>query len=156
MKLKQALLVIVLLLLIACESDQAKFARAEKECSQKNSIDKLEVSVYGYSPKNENSIAVKILRSGKIIADYQDTITKKYFDSLRLRRDYTIARNILLTDTVIVKVANGPTKKLYGFTYAVKPHYAMMNHNFGCEFSSYIEDGKKFEERSVIFKKGSR
>ena len=116
-KMKKAVWFIVPLFLMACESEHTKFVRAERECLQKNSIDKLELSLYGYSAKDVNSVSVKIHRSGKIIADYNDTIPKKFRDSIRLRRDYTIERKILLTDTLFVKIAGEPTRKLYGFSF---------------------------------------
>ena len=117
MKMKRALYFIVPLFLTACESEHEKLARAERECMQKNSIDNLELSLYGYSAKDVNSVSVKIQRSGKIIADYNDTIPKKFRDSIRLCRDYSIEKKILLTDSLFVKIAGEPTRKLYGFSF---------------------------------------
>ncbi|WP_025144326.1 hypothetical protein [Pedobacter jeongneungensis] len=151
MKFIKVVPVIIMLFFIACESDETKFARAEKECSQKNSLDRLELSLSGYAIKDADSVSVKILRSGKIIADYKDTITKKFFDSLRLQRHYTIERRILLSDTLIIKIAGEPAKKIYGFAYAVNPHFTMMNSNWGCEFSSYIMDGQLVKDYQVSF-----
>lgn len=153
MKLKKAVWFIVPLFFIACESDKEKFAQAERECSQKNSIDKLELNFFGYSSKEANSVSIKIQRSDKIIEDYMDTIPKKFSDSIRLRRNYTIKKNILLTDTLMVKIADEATKKIYGFGYAVQPHFSMMDRNYGCEFSSFVEDGKIMKESTVVFTK---
>ena len=151
MKLKKALCFILPLFFMACESEHEKFARAERECSQKTSIDKLELSLYGYSYEDANSVCIKIQRSGKIIADYMDTIPKKFNDPSRLRRDYTIKKNILLTDTLMVKIADEPAKKLYGFSYAVQPHFSMMDRDYGCEFSSFVADGTIVKESTVVF-----
>jgi len=153
MKTKKAICFIVPLFFIACESDKEKFERAARECAQKNTIENLELSLYGYSSKDANSVSVKIQRSGKIIEDYKDTIPKKFSDSLRLRRDYTIKKNILLSDTLFVKIADEPTKKLYGFSYAVQPHFSMMDRNYGCRFSSFIENGKIMNDYRVVFTK---
>lgn len=155
MKLKTTLWFIVPMFFISCESDKEKFARAERECAEKNSIEKLEVSLYGYSVKDASLVSIKIKRSGELIEDYQDTISTKFSDSSRLRRDYTIRKNILLTDTVMVTIANEPARKIYGFSYAVNPHFTMMDSNFGCEFSSFIMDGEMLNESTVSLIKRS-
>ena len=113
----------------------------------------MELSLYGYSAKEVSSVSIKIQRSGKIIDDYKDTIPKKFTDSIRLRRDYTIEKKILLTDTFFVKIAGEPTRKLYGFSYAVHAQFSMMNRDYGCRFSSFVADGKTFEESTVVFTK---
>ena len=151
--MKKAIYFIVPLFFIACESDKEKFERAARECSQKNSIENLELSFYGYSTMDANSVSIKIQRGGKIIKDYKDTIPKKFTDSLRLRRDYTIKQNILLNDTLLVKIADEPTKKLYGFSYAVQAHFSMMDRNYGCTFSSFTENGKIMKDYRVVFTK---
>ncbi|KLT66312.1 hypothetical protein [Pedobacter sp. BMA] len=149
MKLIKAISVILLPFFVACESDEKKFARAERECSQKNSVDQLDVSLFGYSYDDADSVSIKIQRDGKIIADYKDALPKKYFDSLRHQRYYTIKKNILLTDTLMVKIAKEPIRKIYGFSYAVKPHFTMMNRDFGCEFNSFVMDGEIVNESTV-------
>jgi hypothetical protein len=149
MKVIKAISVILLPFFVACESDEKKFVRAERECYQKNSMDQLDGSLFGYSYDDVDSVSIKIQRGGKIIADYRDALPKKYFDSLRHQRYYTIKKNILLTDTLMVKTANEPTKKIYGFSYAVKPHFTMMNRDFGCEFSSFVIDGELVNESTL-------
>jgi len=44
-----------------------------------------------------------------------------------LRRGYPIEKNILLTDTLLIEIADEPTRKLLGFSYAVRPFFSMVD-----------------------------
>jgi hypothetical protein len=153
MNITKFLSIVILLFLVGCESDEQKMAKAEKECAQKKNIDRLNISFFGYFPKDADTVQIKIKRGNKIIENYNDTIPHRISDSLRHIRYYDINKQIALTDTVWVKIKNEPAKKIYGFKYMVRPHFTMMNSGWGCDFYELVVDGKTNEGAFVNFHK---
>lgn len=142
---------LIIPLLLSCESDKERLAKIEKECSAKTQIDGFNISFFGYFPKEADSIHVKIKRGDQIINEYSDKIPETISDSLRHLRNYFVKNDILLTDTVFVSIKNEPVKKIYDFKYLVRPHYTMMNKDWGCDFYELSIDGKKSTGTSVDF-----
>ncbi|AZA80762.1 hypothetical protein C1637_11935 [Chryseobacterium lactis] len=138
-------LFLLLLCCFSCESDEAKLARAEKECAAKTKIDGLTISFFGYFPKDVDSVSIQIKRGNNIVKNYSDPIPTIISDSLRHQRTYYLKNEIKLTDTVFIKIKNEPVKKLYDFKYLVRAHFTMMNRNWGCDFYELKADGKVYE-----------
>jgi hypothetical protein len=122
------------------ESDEAKIARAEKECQKKTNIDGLRVYFFGYFQSDADSLDIKIKHGDKIIENYIDKIPEVVEDSIRHLRHYDIDRKILITDTLILKIKSEPEKKLYGFKYFVRPHFTMFDSDWGCDFYELTAD----------------
>ncbi|MBB6372128.1 hypothetical protein [Chryseobacterium shigense] len=137
--------------LLSCESDKERLSKIEKECLAKTKIDGFNVSFFGYFPKDADSVNIRIKRRNQIIQNYHDKIPDAISDSLRHQRNYFVKNEILLTDTVFVKIKNEPAKKIYGFRYLVRAHYSMMNKDWGCDFYELTTDGKVSEGASVHF-----
>jgi hypothetical protein len=152
---KVVVLMIYVLLFCACNNtnDQEKIAQAEKDCAQKTKIDALHISFFGYFPDEADSINVKIKRGNQIIADFNEKIPLMIVDSLRHLREYTIQKEILLTDTVILKIKNETEKKAYHFKYMVRPHFTMSNCAYACEYYEVTVDNKVIEGGGVDFMK---
>lgn len=154
MKFKILLCLLLLLMgifFLTYESDDARLAKIEKECTARNTIQELSISFFGYFPKDADSIDIKIKRGNTIIKEYTDKIPDKIADSLRHQRYYSIKDEILITDTLFLKIKNEPVKKIYGFQYTVVPHYTMMNKNWGCELGKLTINGKENEGAYIDF-----
>ncbi|KFF22892.1 hypothetical protein [Chryseobacterium sp. JM1] len=148
---KNIALILTAVFLLSCESDKEKLSKAEKECAAQTKIDGFPVSFFGYFPKDADSIYVKIKRGDQLIKNYSDKIPDLISDSLRHQRNYFIKNEILLTDTVFVKIKSEPVKKIYGFKYLVRSHNTMMNKDWGCDFYELIVDGKVSQGATVDF-----
>ncbi|MGG5210865.1 hypothetical protein ACQWU4_18245 [Chryseobacterium sp. MIQD13] len=144
-------LIFITLLLLSCESDKERLSKIEKECAAKTKIDGFTISFFGYFPKDADSIDIQIKRGDNMIQNYSDKISDMISDSLRHQRNYLVKNEILLTDTVFVKIKNEPAKKIYGFKYLVRSHYTMMNKDWGCDFYELTTDGKISEGATVNF-----
>ncbi|MCT2407475.1 hypothetical protein NZD88_07990 [Chryseobacterium antibioticum] len=149
--MKNLIFVLMALCFISCESDKEKLAKVEKECAAKTKIDGFNVSFFGYFPKDADSVHIQIKRGNQIIQNYHDKIPTAIFDSLRNQRNYLVKNELLLTDTVFVKIKNEPAKKIYGFKYLVRSHYTMMNKGWGCDFYELNVDGEISEGAAVHF-----
>ncbi|MBL1219457.1 hypothetical protein JET18_01330 [Chryseobacterium sp. L7] len=149
--MKPMFFVLLGVFLLSCESDKERLAKIEKECSAKTQIDGFNISFFGYFPKEADSIHIKIKRGDQIIKEYSDKIPETISDSLRHLRNYSLKNDILLTDTVFVSIKNEPVKKIYDFKYLVRPHYTMMNKDWGCDFYELSIDSKKSTGASVDF-----
>lgn len=149
--LQTTFLVLITLLLLSCESDKDRLAKAEKECAAKTKIDGFHISFFGYFPKDADSINILIKRGNQTIRKYSDKIPDVISDSLRHQRNYFVKDEIHLTDTVFVNIKNKPAKKIYGFKYFVRPHYTMMSKDWGCDFYELKADGKTSEGAVVDF-----
>ena len=135
------------------ESDSIKISKAENECSKKTSIDELRISFFGYFSEDVDSIQIKIKRSDTIAESYTDVVPQRIQDSLRHLREYKIDKQILLTDTVFLKIKNEPVKKVYGFKYFVRPHFTMYCSGWGCDFYELIVNEKVVSGQNVDFMK---
>ncbi|SHG49862.1 hypothetical protein [Chryseobacterium vrystaatense] len=149
--MKNIPLVFILLLLLSCESDKERLAKVEKECSAKTAIDGFNISFFGYFPKDADSVGITIKRGNQIIKNYTDKIPDVISDSLRNQRNYILKNDLLLTDTVFIKIKNEPVKKIYDFKYLVRSHYTMMSKGWGCDFYEMKIDGKIIQSPSVDF-----
>jgi len=134
-------------------TDEEKLALAEKECSERTKIDELPIYFYGYFPQDADTINIKIKRGNSVIKDYNDRIPMQITDSLRHLREYHITEEILLTDTVIIKIKNEPEKKAYNFKYIVNPHYTMSESNYGCDYYEVTVNKEVIEGGTVSFVK---
>lgn len=139
------------LFLLSCESDKKRLSKIEKECSAKTKIEGFNISFFGYFPKDADSIYIQIKRGDQIIQNYRDKIPDIISDSLRHQRNYLVKNEIRLTDTVFIKIKNEPAKKIYDFKYLVRPHYTMMNKDWGCDFYELKVDGKIREGAAVDY-----
>lgn len=149
--MKNLAFVLTAVFLLSCESDKEKLSKAEKECAAQTKIDGFPVSFFGYSPKDADSIHIKIKRGDQVIKSYSDKIPDLISDSLRHQRNYFVKNEILLTDTVFVKIKSEPVKKIYAFKYLVRSHNTMMNKDWGCDFYELIVDGKVSQGAMVDF-----
>lgn len=148
---KTIVLILTTTLFISCESDKERLAKVKKECVAKTKIEGFNISFFGYFPKDADSVHIQIKRGNHIIQNYRDKIPNAIFDSLRNQRNYLVKNEILLTDTVFVKIKNEPVKSIYGFKYLVRPHYTMMNKGWGCDFYELTVDGEISEGTAVYF-----
>lgn len=153
MKISNTHLVLLFLLtiFISCETDEEKIAQAEKECTSQTKIDGFSVSFYGYFLEDADSINIKIRRNGKFILDYNDIIPQRISDSLRHQRNYFVKNEILLTDTVFIKIKGEAAKAISDFKYSVRAHFTMMSRNWGCDFHELKVDGIVNEGATVMF-----
>lgn len=151
MKKLSILTFILAFIFVACETDQDRFERAEKECANQTKIDGFAVSFFGYFPEDADSINIKIKRNGKFISEYDDIIPQEITDSLRHQRNYFLKNDILLTDTVLVKIKDEAEKTITDFTYSVRPHFTMMSKDWGCDFYDFKVDGIAVEGATVMF-----
>jgi hypothetical protein len=136
-------------------SDEEKMAKVEAECSKRNSIDGLYLRFLGYFPSDADTIKVIIKSMNNKIDSFVDVIPHRVTDSIRHLREYTINRNILLTDTLFLKIDCEPVKKVYDFKYRVRAQFAMFDHNWGCSLCSLTVDGKPEQSGYVSFMKTS-
>ena len=149
---------IILFLFTSCvfnqkSRDKEKIALAEKECSQKTKVDQITIRFYGYFQSEADSINVKIKRGDKIVENFSEKIPEKITDSLRHLREYTLNKEILLTDTLFLKIKNTTVKKVYNFKYLVRPHFTMLSHGWGCDFYELTVDGKVINGGNIEFMK---
>lgn len=149
--LQNIFLAFITIVLLSCENDKERLSKIEKECSAKTKVDGFNISFFGYFPKDADSVNIQIKRENQIIRNYNDKIPDAISDSLRHQRNYLVKNEILLTDTVFVKIKNEPAKKIYGFKYLVRAHYTMMSKDWGCDFYELTIDGKVSEGASVHF-----
>lgn len=140
-------------LFVACETDQDRFEKAEKECANQTKIDGFAISFFGYFPEDADSINIKIKRNGKFILEYDDIVPQEITDSLRHQRNYFVKNEILLTDTVLLKIKGEADKIITDFTYSVRPHFTMMSKDWGCDFYDFKVDGIAVEGATVMFVK---
>lgn len=147
-KFKSLLLItFVVSLFFACQSEESvkrKYERAEKECRKKNSIDRLHINFLGYSYDEVSEISAEI--RGTQRKKFNFMVSEKILDSIRKLRAYTINQEINLKDTIILIFPNKERFVLTDFKYIVRPHFGMMNKNFGCDFyemkiNNIIEEG---------------
>lgn len=149
--MKRLAFALLTLFLLSCESDKERLSKIEKECSAKTTIEGFNISLFGYFPKDADSIYIQIKRGDQIIQNYHDKIPDAVVDSLRHQRNYMVKNEIYLTDTVFVKIKHEPAKKIYDFKYLVRYHYTMMNKDWGCDFYELKVDGKIKEGATVDF-----
>ncbi len=150
--------IIIALSFLSCintKKDNRKIAAAEKECSLKKDIAGLDIRFYGYFKSEADSINIKIKRGNQLVENYNDKISEKIEDSLRHMRRYEISKNILLTDTVLIKIKSEPDKKIYDFKYLVRPHFSMTTRNWGCDFYQLTIDGSTKTGNQVSIIKSS-
>jgi hypothetical protein len=145
------ILVLASLSILSCESDKERLSKVEKECVAKTKIEGFNISFFGYFPKDADSLNIQIKRGDHLIQSYRDKISDVISDSLRHQRNYFVKNEILLTDTVFVKIKNEPIKKIYDFKYLVRAHYTMMNKDWGCDFYELKVDGEISDGASVYF-----
>jgi len=153
--LNRILVLILCLCFSSCfeKSDNENIALAQQECSKKTSIDGLNVKFFGYFPEEAHLINIKIKRGNNIIENFNDIIPDSVVDSLRHQREYYLNREILLSDTVILKIKNEPEKKVYDFQYRVRAHYTMFSSRFGCDYYEVTVNGEKIEGGGIDFMK---
>lgn len=142
---------ILAFIFVACETDQDRFEKAEKECASQTKIDGFAVSFFGYFPEDADSINIKIKRNGKFISEYDDVIPQEITDSLRHLRNYFVKNEILLTDTVLVKIKGEAAKTVTDFKFSIRPHFTMMSKDWGCDFYELKVDGIVVEGATVMF-----
>ncbi len=139
--------ILILLVFSSCffnneARDKKKIALAEIECAQTIKINRLPISLYGYFPDEADSIHVKIKRDAKIVENFIEKIPDQITDSLRHIREYMLNREIMLTDTVFLRINRSTEKKVYNFRYLVRPHFTMLSSGWGCDFYELTVDGK--------------
>ncbi|MEN7550830.1 hypothetical protein AAG747_23115 [Rapidithrix thailandica] len=147
-----------LLLALVCtacfeKNREAKRQKAELECTTKTKIDGFNILFMGYFPEDASEINVRIKRGNTLVKQYSDTIPLVIDDSLRHSRWYRLNQEILLTDTVLLSIDNGETKKVYDFEYTVRPLFTMLSQNWACLFDRLTVDGSVEEGGAVIFEK---
>jgi len=148
-------LMFCILIISACfnKTNKKEVTQTEKDCLEYTKIEGLSVYFYGYFPHEADTIQVKIKRGNKIIKEYSDKIPETISDSLRHLREYSLKNEILLTDTLILKIKNELEKKAYNFKYLLRPHFTMTKSDYACDYYEVTVNNEVISGGNVSFRK---
>ena len=154
--MKTIIFIFTLLLCYSCyDSDPGERKRiATLECVNKKSIDNIYIYFFGYTTIDADSIKLLQKRSGKIIDSLIVKIPTTIVDSLRHKRELSIKKEVLLTDTLIL-ILKDERKLVYNYQYEVNNHNSMFHEDYGCDLMKVTVDGEVNDGAGIGFvKKG--
>ncbi len=124
-----------LFIFISCQTkkdEEYKLEQAKNECENKKSIEGIELYFFNYKYEEISRIDVEIRGTQK--KTFTIVVPEKMIDSSRNQRASSIIQKISLNDTVVLNFKNNEKYFLSGFKYIVRPHFAMLSKNWGCDF----------------------
>lgn len=123
---------------------------AELECANKKSVDDISICFFGYTNIEADSIKILQRRAGKIVDSIKVKIPTTIVDSLRHKRELSIKKEVLLSDTLIL-ILNNERKIVYNYQYQVNHHNSMFHADYGCDLMNVTIDGELKEGADIDF-----
>jgi hypothetical protein len=136
---KNKYLVIIICSFWLTYCDYYEKVKTEKECAEKKDVGQdIYFDFHGYFHEDLDSIDICIKRINGAVFCYPFKIPEEIDDSMRHERSFRLNTEILLSDTLYVKIKNEPVTKMYGFKYKAILYNQKFDHYYDCDLSAMV------------------